>query len=132
MKAVATDPVSSHFLKEGRYTRFADWRFIHRTSAKSNLVLLNAKNHPPHPMSFDDAEGANTQKKSSRMARRLQRHHDAIVKRIVATAKITGTQLKHNVIITRSQEAHIINVTVPLEGTEHFEQLRRRGGNTIH
>ncbi|GIY24082.1 reverse transcriptase domain-containing protein [Caerostris darwini] len=32
-------PASSHFLTDGAYTRFADWRFIHR--ARLNLVPLN-------------------------------------------------------------------------------------------
>jgi len=32
-------PVSNHFLRGGEFTRFADWRFVHR--ARLNLVHLN-------------------------------------------------------------------------------------------
>lgn len=39
VECVATHPASSHFLREGDFTRFADWRFIHR--ARLNLVALN-------------------------------------------------------------------------------------------
>jgi hypothetical protein len=39
MECVATDPASSHFFQTGLYTRFADWRFIHR--ARLNLLPLN-------------------------------------------------------------------------------------------
>ncbi|KAG8225597.1 hypothetical protein J437_LFUL004165 [Ladona fulva] len=34
---------SSHFLRDGRHTRFCDWRFIHR--AQLNLLPLNAARH---------------------------------------------------------------------------------------
>ncbi|XP_050037758.3 uncharacterized protein [Dermacentor andersoni] len=39
MQCVAADPVSSHFMHTGSFTRFADWRFIHK--AKLNLLPLN-------------------------------------------------------------------------------------------
>jgi len=39
IECVAAHPASSHFLADGDYTRFVDWRFIHR--ARLNLVPLN-------------------------------------------------------------------------------------------
>jgi len=39
VECVAAHPASSHFLREGNFTRFADWRFVHR--ARLNLVQLN-------------------------------------------------------------------------------------------
>ncbi|VVC31260.1 Hypothetical protein CINCED_3A006296, partial [Cinara cedri] len=39
MECVAADLASTHFIKSGDFTRFADWRFIHR--ARLNLVPLN-------------------------------------------------------------------------------------------
>ncbi|XP_075749299.1 uncharacterized protein LOC142814424 [Rhipicephalus microplus] len=39
MACVAVDPASFHFMRSGRYTRFKEWRFIHR--AWLNLLLLN-------------------------------------------------------------------------------------------
>ncbi|GIY44230.1 uncharacterized protein CDAR_27071 [Caerostris darwini] len=39
MECVALSPSSSHFITDGKYTRFADWRFIHK--ARLNLVPLN-------------------------------------------------------------------------------------------
>ncbi|GFT35983.1 reverse transcriptase domain-containing protein [Trichonephila clavipes] len=39
MDCVIMSPTSSHFLTDGMYTRFADWRFIHK--ARLSLVPLN-------------------------------------------------------------------------------------------
>ncbi|XP_075723795.1 uncharacterized protein LOC142765875 [Rhipicephalus microplus] len=39
MACVAADPANSHFMRTGRYTRFKEWRFIHR--ARLNLLPLN-------------------------------------------------------------------------------------------
>jgi hypothetical protein len=41
MECVAADTASSHFFRIGLYTRFADWRFIHR--ARLNLLPLNGR-----------------------------------------------------------------------------------------
>jgi hypothetical protein len=38
MECVACDPAGSHFFQTGLYTRFAEWRFIHR--ARLNLLPL--------------------------------------------------------------------------------------------
>ncbi|KFM74129.1 hypothetical protein X975_08838, partial [Stegodyphus mimosarum] len=40
IECAAAHNASCHFFREGDYTRFADWRFIHR--ARLNLVPLNA------------------------------------------------------------------------------------------
>ncbi|GIZ00480.1 retrovirus-related Pol polyprotein from type-1 retrotransposable element R2 [Caerostris extrusa] len=39
LKLASLSPASSHFVSNGSYTRFADWRFIHK--ARLNLVPLN-------------------------------------------------------------------------------------------
>ncbi|XP_023232410.1 uncharacterized protein LOC111632249 [Centruroides sculpturatus] len=39
IKLTAQHPASNHFLRDGRYTSFADWRFIHR--ARLSVVPLN-------------------------------------------------------------------------------------------
>ncbi|GIZ00474.1 retrovirus-related Pol polyprotein from type-1 retrotransposable element R2 [Caerostris extrusa] len=39
LKLISLSPASSHFVSNGAYTRFADWRFIHK--ARLNLVPLN-------------------------------------------------------------------------------------------
>ncbi|KAL1422010.1 hypothetical protein MTO96_022542 [Rhipicephalus appendiculatus] len=39
MACVAADPANSHFMRSGRYTRFKEWRFVHR--ARLNLLPLN-------------------------------------------------------------------------------------------
>ncbi|XP_077484478.1 LOW QUALITY PROTEIN: uncharacterized protein T26G10.4-like [Amblyomma americanum] len=39
MECVAADPSSSHFMRSGLFTRFCDWRFVHR--ARLNLLPLN-------------------------------------------------------------------------------------------
>ncbi|GFR08157.1 hypothetical protein TNCT_249511 [Trichonephila clavata] len=40
MDCAVTAPAGSHFIADGRYTRFADWRFVHK--GWLNLVPLNA------------------------------------------------------------------------------------------
>ncbi|GFQ68259.1 uncharacterized protein TNCT_298691 [Trichonephila clavata] len=39
MECVAAHPASSHFISTGKYTRFADWRFVH--PARLNLLKLD-------------------------------------------------------------------------------------------
>jgi len=39
IECVAAHEASNHFVITGEYTRFADWRFVHR--ARLNLVHLN-------------------------------------------------------------------------------------------
>ncbi|XP_049267175.1 uncharacterized protein LOC119375286 [Rhipicephalus sanguineus] len=39
MACVSADRASSHFMRSGAYTHFADWRFVHR--ARLNLLPLN-------------------------------------------------------------------------------------------
>ncbi|KAG8227904.1 hypothetical protein J437_LFUL019369 [Ladona fulva] len=41
--AVSLHPASSHFIREGRNTRFCDWRFVHR--ARLNVLPLNGARH---------------------------------------------------------------------------------------
>ncbi|GFR13725.1 retrovirus-related Pol polyprotein from type-1 retrotransposable element R2 [Trichonephila clavata] len=43
MDCVALSPASTHFLLDGKYTRFADWKFVHK--ARLNLVALNGSKH---------------------------------------------------------------------------------------
>jgi hypothetical protein len=45
LDAAAMDPASNHFLAGGRYTRFCDWRFIHR--ARLGVLPLNNDVHVP-------------------------------------------------------------------------------------
>ncbi|GFQ96460.1 uncharacterized protein TNCT_256161 [Trichonephila clavata] len=39
MECVAAHPASSHFISNGKFTRFADWRFVH--AARLNLLPVN-------------------------------------------------------------------------------------------
>ncbi|GFQ96470.1 retrovirus-related Pol polyprotein from type-1 retrotransposable element R2 [Trichonephila clavata] len=43
MDCVALSPASTHFLLHGKFTRFADWKFIHK--ARLNHVALNGSKH---------------------------------------------------------------------------------------
>ncbi|GFW64532.1 uncharacterized protein TNCV_3513541 [Trichonephila clavipes] len=45
MDCVAMSAASSHFISNGKYTRFADWHFIHKV--RLNLVPLNANKKGP-------------------------------------------------------------------------------------
>nr|XP_045619587.1 uncharacterized protein LOC123771180 [Procambarus clarkii] len=46
MSVVSQEKASSHFMRDGEYTTFADWCFIHR--ARLNLLPLNGANPRPN------------------------------------------------------------------------------------
>ncbi|XP_049527461.1 uncharacterized protein LOC125947135 [Dermacentor silvarum] len=131
MECVAADRSSSHFLRTGQFTRFADWRFVHR--ARLNVVPLNAArpwatavdqrcrvcgSHPetlPHVLCHCMTH---SQAYTSR--------HNQIVNRVKAAASnrftvthenrpVGTTNLRPDLVLCRGEEAIIVDVTCPFD-----------------
>ncbi|GFW62216.1 uncharacterized protein TNCV_4092771 [Trichonephila clavipes] len=135
MDCVIMSPASSHFLTDGMYTRFADWRFIHK--ARLGLVPLNGYKK------WND----NIQKMCRKCGQReetlphvinhcksysaaWQKRHNAILARIRKAVAFKGTVLSENQVIGSDglrpdlvavidNIVYIIDVTVPFENQTH-------------
>ncbi|GFQ89968.1 retrovirus-related Pol polyprotein from type-1 retrotransposable element R2 [Trichonephila clavata] len=143
MDCVGLSPASTHFLTEGKFTRFADWRFIHK--ARLNLVPLNANkawNDPqaklcrrcgrwdetlPHVINHCPIHSAAWQKR-----------HDAILNRIKAAVSFKGKILSVNKVVDQGlrpdivaevgDELFVLDVTIPFENRRpafHHARLRK-------
>ncbi|KAM7301587.1 uncharacterized protein ISCGN_017106 [Ixodes scapularis] len=131
MECVAADRASSHFMRSGRYTRFTDWRFIHR--ARLNLLPLNGAR--PWASAVDQRCRACGYQQETLphvvchcmvQSQALTRRHNNIVNRIkaAATPKFTVTHenqpvgessLRPDLVLARGEEAIIIDVTCPFD-----------------
>ena len=130
MDCVSADPASSHFNKDGLFTRFADWRFIHR--ARLNLLPLNGNRHA------EDNSNRSCRRCGYEMetlphvinhcmtyAAVMTRRHNAIVSRVRKAASKRYTVLSENeavngnlrpdLVLVKNNNAIIIDVTVPFE-----------------
>lgn len=142
MECVSACKESSHFLYTGEYTRFKDWRFIHK--ARLNLVPLNgAKPWITRPQEkrcrrcgTHDETLAHVICHCMRQAEGFQLRHNNIVSRIKAAAQakhevisenqaIAGTRLRPDLVITKNQRATIIDITIPFDNRlEAFQAAR--------
>ena len=143
MHAISADKTSSSFIKDGKFTAFADWRFIHR--GRLNLLPLNAAKR-----------GQNIDKRCRRCGRHdetlphvlnhcmrhsatMQNRHNELVNRIKDTARFMNWEIlsentnipnsnlqgRPDLVITKSNDAIIIDVTCPFENGENaFERAR--------
>uniref|UniRef100_A0AC34RP10 Reverse transcriptase domain-containing protein n=1 Tax=Panagrolaimus sp. JU765 TaxID=591449 RepID=A0AC34RP10_9BILA len=140
-------PVSNFFMKDGSFTRFAEWRFIHR--ARLGVVPLNgcrrfgngdkrcrrcnySNETLPHVLNHCLGQHGRT----------MTKRHDAILNRLVKAISqqqsitkldinksVPGCdgQLRPDLVIQREEEKEvvIIDVTVPFDNTyEAFEAAR--------
>ncbi|VVC35240.1 Reverse transcriptase domain [Cinara cedri] len=151
MECVAADLASTHFIKSGDFTRFADWRFIHR--ARLNLVPLNGSSSWRTGDRRCRRCGYTTESLSHvvdhcmRYTALYMARHNSIVARIkkaagtrfqvIAENTTIGTQkLRPDLVIKRGKTVLIIDVTVPFDNRmaafevaarskkEKYEQLR--------
>ncbi|GFV77836.1 uncharacterized protein TNCV_4674301 [Trichonephila clavipes] len=143
MDCVAMAPASTHFLTDGKYTRFADWRFIHK--ARLNLVPLNANKRGPQPSlracrkcgQWDETlPHVLNHCKSYSAAWQLR--HNAVLARIRAAVAFKGTILSENQVVGPNRlppdlvanvdnKIYIIDVTIPFENRRQaFGQARER------
>lgn len=145
MKMVANERASSAFIRDGSYTTFADWRFIHR--ARLNLLPLNGARrfggedqqcrrcrHPretlPHVINH-----------CMRHANAMQQRHNELVNRVrraaegrhwetlTANQQIPGAQDqgRPDLVLRKNGDVIIVDITCPFEnGEDAFVEARRR------
>lgn len=130
MECVAAHPASHHFYKSGDFTRFADWRFIHR--ARLNLVPLNgssswrAGERKCRRCGYITESLAHVVDHCMRYTSLYMARHNAIVARIkVASAlrfdllsenQVIGTQgLRPDLVLRRGNKIFIVDVTIPFD-----------------
>lgn len=144
MKMVAMERASSTFIRDGSFTTFADWRFIHRV--RLNLLPLNGAQRfrggnqrcrrSPHPQETLP----HVINHCMRHANAMQQRHNAIVNRVRRAAEgrnwetLTANQQipgaldngRPDLVIRKEGEVIIIDVTCPFENGEGaFSDSRR-------
>ncbi|XP_070389362.1 uncharacterized protein [Dermacentor albipictus] len=129
MECIAADRSSSHFVCIGQFTRFADWRFVHR--ARLNVAALNAAR--PWATAIDQrcrVCGGQPETLPHVLchcmthSQAYTNRHNQIVNRVkaAASAKFTvthenrpvgSTNLRPDLVHCRGEEAIIVDVTCP-------------------
>jgi hypothetical protein len=140
MECVAADTASSHFFRTGLYTRFADWRFIHR--ARLNLLPLNGRSYNQtdddrscRRCGFENETLPHVINHCMRYTDLFTRRYNAVVNRIRKAAESKYTNLAENdvvlgnlrpdLVIVKNNKATIIDITVPFENRmEALNQAR--------
>jgi hypothetical protein len=134
--------VSSHFLQNGHFTRFADWRFVHR--ARLGVLPLNAYNiimggTDPRcrRCGYELESAAHVLGHCMWQSRAITARHDEVVARVkkaglrkfrvlAENRPIDNTGLRPDLVLCSRDEALVIDVTVPYENRpEAFEAARQ-------
>ncbi|GFQ96461.1 uncharacterized protein TNCT_256171 [Trichonephila clavata] len=142
MDCVALSPASTHFLSEGNYTRFADWRFVHK--ARLNLVPLNATKQwkdqqdklcrrcgkweetLPHVLNHSPMHSAAWQKRHNAVLQRIQAAV-AFKGKIISVNQAVVQGLRPDLVAHVGDELCILDVTIPFENRRPaFHQARLR------
>ncbi|XP_037067956.1 uncharacterized protein LOC119089394 [Pollicipes pollicipes] len=146
MECVASQPVSSHYMYNGSFTRFAEWRFVHR--ARLGLVPLNgyrrgagdrrcrrcgyAKETLPHVLNHCRPHSAALQRRHNAILARLER----AVPRFAGTdvrvnRRVPGTEsaLRPDLVVTRGAHVSLVDVTVSFEN--RLAALRAAGDEKV-
>lgn len=135
MAAVGDQRVSSHYAYNGSFTRFAEWRFVHR--ARLGLVPLNAVRRGPQRNSDERCRRCGYVRETlphvlchcMRNGAAYQRRHNALVERLAGalrgrpgteirlnrTVPNTLSPLRPDLTVTRGNETILVDVTVPFE-----------------
>ncbi|XP_050420253.1 uncharacterized protein LOC126833140 [Adelges cooleyi] len=130
MECVAAHRASSHFIRAGDYTRFADWRFIHR--ARLNLVALNGSaswrsgDRSCRRCGYITESLAHVVDHCWRYAAMYMARHNAVVARIKKAAEpkfeilsenqvIGSGGLRPDLVLRRDGRVYIVDVTIPAE-----------------
>ncbi|GLV46536.1 hypothetical protein CBL_20861 [Carabus blaptoides fortunei] len=145
IECTATCQTSSHFMTDGKFTRFADWRFIHR--ARLNLVPLRANKRLananaekccrrcPHPLE----SLPHVLNHCMRNAAAYQKRHDATLDRIQQAAQVKYHVLSRNqelpgmaglrpdLVLVKGKQAIVIDVTVAFENRQEALMAARQG-----
>jgi hypothetical protein len=133
MHLVSAERASSHFLRDGKYISFADWRFIHR--GRLNLLPVNGARRAPNGDTrcrrcgqFDETL-PHVINHCMRHSNAMQMRHNALVERIKTTARylhwttisenqtVPGTDQtgRPDLVLQKNGQAIIIDVTCPFE-----------------
>lgn len=143
MECVAADASSSHFMRSGRFTRFADWRFVHR--ARLNLVPLNGA-RPWAPASNDQrCRVCGYQQETlphvlchcMTWSQAYTDRHNRIVGRVKTAAldrftvshenrAVGDTGLRPDLVLVKGEEAIVLDVCCPFENRLAALQEARR------
>ncbi|KAF8797255.1 Retrovirus-related Pol polyprotein type-1 like protein [Argiope bruennichi] len=133
----------SHFITEGAFTRFADWRFIHK--ARLNLVLLNGCQQWKAARDQECRCCDNPQETLSHAlnrcwgskSRAYQLRHNCLVERVKKAAErdftiiseneqVAGTRLRPDIILEDNRKILVVDITVPFENKrEAFDKARQ-------
>ncbi|XP_064462370.1 uncharacterized protein LOC135372841 [Ornithodoros turicata] len=140
LECVALDRSSTHFMRTGMFTRFADWRFIHR--ARLNLLRLNAAR--PWEQGYKRCRRCGAELETlPHVANHCMRYsalytarHNKIVRwiRQAAEARYTvfsenqaigDTGLRPDLVVARGEEAIVYDATVVFDNRqEAFRNAR--------
>ncbi|XP_075732860.1 uncharacterized protein LOC142775381 [Rhipicephalus microplus] len=142
MACVAADPASFHFMRSGRYTRFKEWRFIHR--ARLNLLPLNgtrtwvpAADKRCRRCGYGEETLPHVLCHCMRQSRAMTERHNAIVARLKKAAlerftvigenqQVGVPGLRPDLVLARGEEALILDVCCPFDNRmQAFQEARR-------
>ncbi|XP_035229971.1 uncharacterized protein LOC118201920 [Stegodyphus dumicola] len=141
IECAAAAKTSSHFFRDGSFTRFADWRFVHR--ARLNLVPLNGVRR-----STNGTRGCRRYNyhletlphvicHCMRYSRLFQARHNAVVERIKKAAAgrwvvlsenqvLRGHALRPDLILVRDDFCLVLDITIPFDNRQSaFDSARR-------
>ncbi|GIY31151.1 retrovirus-related Pol polyprotein from type-1 retrotransposable element R2 [Caerostris darwini] len=143
IEVVSLSPASSHFISNGAYTRFADWRFVHR--ARLNLVPLNGAKPWLHDVDkrcrrcgFQQETLAHVVNHCPSFSHAWQLRHNAIVDRLhnalttkgevlSANTAVLDTSIRPDLVFKKGREIFLIDVTCPFENRKAiFDSARAR------
>lgn len=143
IECIAAHPAASHFIKDGRYTRFCDWRFIHR--ARTGVLNLNATKRfttnnnrkcrkcpmletIPHVLNHCKSHSASWQNRHNELQNRIVRAIPGRAGTVEVNKAFPGSSLRPDIVLTRPDgEKYIVDVTVAFEDRPAaFERARAR------
>ena len=122
MRAVADQRVSSHYTYNGSYTRFAEWRFVHR--ARLGLMPLNGYRHGAAPADPRCRRcGFERETLPHVLCHCMQRHsvayqrrHDAILNRLEVAVQREGVSVRKNQQVPDSASTRRPDLMVTRDG----------------
>ncbi|XP_064462366.1 uncharacterized protein LOC135372837 [Ornithodoros turicata] len=131
MDCVFRDKASSHFIRSGDFTRFADWRFVHR--ARINLLPVNgARPWVPNDDSrcrrcgFANETLPHVPDHCMTYSNSYRTRHNKIVERVKAAAlgkytviaestAVSDTALRPDLVLCRGEAALVLDITIPFD-----------------
>lgn len=130
---------SFHFFKNGEFTRFAEWRFVHR--ARLGLVPLNGYSHKPNAVKTcrrcpENETLPHVLCHCMRYSRKYVKRHNDVVKRVKKASSgrwrvhsedqtLDGTLLRPDLVLEKDGNAMIIDVKITFENGDGSFQAAR-------